>query len=288
MRRLGALLAILLTVGCGGSDTFDGPGALIINAVSASHFTAQTGDLLSVEINVDGKSDLSTTTATFVPSDGGSVRGGSIYLEPDGSGTLTTDGTAKVWWRVGAATKVQTLTVKVDRARPFTFQANVTGNGWTVTKVGSSSYATRLADTGFFSPAGWMVYWSATQVGSPPRLIISCQAGTVGIALTHPKLAPAFEGVGYVFDGVGVPFEHWVRSAPLSDSLWRTDTLFHPGPNTATGTLAKQIAASKSLGLVYLQFFYAGSFSDDVSPTFGTAGLSQVMPQVMANCPAGR
>jgi hypothetical protein len=298
MRRLGALLPIFLTISCGGgSDAFNGPETLKINAISPASFTAQPGDLISVEIDVDGKSDLSATTATFLPSDGGFVRTRNVFLPTDvcgacrpgaDSGTLFTDGGAQVWWRLGAATKVQTLTVTVDGARPFVIRANVTGNAWTVTTVGNSTYATRLADVGYIAPAGWMIYWTAPPFGSPPRLIISCEAGTVGIALTHPKLAPAFDGVGYVFNGVEVPFEHWVRSTPLSDSLWRSDTLSHPGPNAAAAALVKQIATSATLGLVYLQYYYAGGFSGDVSPTFGTAGLAQVMPQIMANCPDGR
>ena len=297
MRRLGALFAVFLAIGCRGSDAFNGPETLQINAMSPASFTALAGDLVSVEIDVDGKSDLSTTTPTFVPSDGGSVRDGTIFREADGcgacrpgqiSGTLRTDGTTLVWWRLGAATKVQTLTVKIDGARPFVFRANVTGNAWTLTTVGSSTYATRLGDVDYFSLSGSPIEWTATPFGSPPRLIISCQAGTVGVALTHPELAPAFDFVGYVFNGVGASSERWLRSVPLSDSLWRSDTLFHPGPSTAAAALVKQISQSTTFGLGYLQFFNAGSTSGDVSPTFGTAGLSQVMPQLMANCPAGK
>jgi hypothetical protein len=278
MPRFGALLAIFLTVGCGGgSDTFNGPETLKIKAVSATSFTGKMGDLISVALDVDALNDDFPpfgTKVTFSASDGGLPQSGVIAVSPGGSASAT--------WRLGPALKVQTLTATVDGARPLVFQASVTGNPWTVTTVGTTRYATRLADEGSISPVGGDP-WASTIFGSAPRLVISCNAGVVGIALAHPKMAANGNWVAYSFNGVDLyTQETWSQLAPLSDSL------FHPGPSTASGTLAKQIAASSVFRLLYRLYFPSGTFTAEVAPTFGTAGLSWVMPQLMSNCPAGR
>jgi hypothetical protein len=114
-------------------------------------------------------------------------------------------------------------------------------------------------------------------------LVISCNAGVADIALAHPQLAAEGTWAAYAFNGSDAyTTETWSQLAP------RADSLFHPGPNAATGALAKQIAASSEFRLLYLQYFTSGNFTAEVAPTFGTAGLSQVMPQLMADCPAGR
>jgi len=272
-------LAITLAVACGGGggDTFTGPETLKIKAVSATSFTGKMGDIVSVAVDVDAlDADAPPfgTKVTFTASDGGQPVSGIIAVSPGGSASAT--------WRLGPVQKVQTLTASVDGARPLVFKATVTGNPWAVTTVGSMSYVSRLADEGSISPGG-SDPWSATMFGSAPRLIISCQAGTVGIALTHPKMQANGNSAAYSFNGAETyTQETWKQVANLSDSL------FHPGPTSATGALAKQIAASSSFRLVYLQYFPTQNFTVDVTPTFGTAGLSQVMPQLMANCPTGR
>jgi hypothetical protein len=277
--RLGALLVIALAIGCGGAagDSFTGPETMKIKATSATTFSGQMGDLVTVAVDVDQLNDLQVpvgTKVTFTASDGGFPTSTSIALPPDGTYQAT--------WRLGPAVKVQTLTATVDGARPLVFKATVTGNPWAVTTTGSMSYVSRLADEGSISPGG-SDPWSATMFGSAPRLIISCQAGTVGIALTHPKMQANGNSAAYSFNGAETyTQETWNQVANLSDSL------FHPGPTSAAGTLAKQIAASSSFRLVYLQYFPTQNFTVDVTPSFGTAGLSLVMPQLMANCPAGR
>jgi hypothetical protein len=40
-----------------------------------------------------------------------------------------------VTWRLGPAVTSQTLTTTVDGARPFVFQANVSGSAWAITTV---------------------------------------------------------------------------------------------------------------------------------------------------------
>lgn len=278
MPRLGAVLAIILSVGCsgGGVDTFNGPETLKIKAVSATSFTGKMGDLVSVALDVDALNDDFPpfgTKVAFVASDGGRPTNPLIAVSPGGSASTT--------WRLGPVAKVQTLTATVDGARPLVFQANVSGNPWTVTTVGSTRYATRLADEGSLSGGGGDP-WSSTMFGSAPRLVISCNAGLVGIALAHPKMAANGTWVAYEFNASDTYTEEtWSQLAPLSDSL------FHPGPTTAAGTLAKQIAASSVVRLLYRQKFPSG-FTAEVTPTFGGAGLWQVMPSLMANCPAGR
>ena len=276
--RFPVLLATILTVACGGggSDGFSGPETLKIKALSATSFTARMGDLVSVAVDVDGLNDDSPpfgTKVTFVASDGGLPVSATIALPPDGTYEAT--------WRLGPAIRVQTLTASVDGARPLVFKANVTGNAWAVTTVGSTRYVTRLADEGSISPVGGDP-WASTIFGSAPRLVISCQAGTVGVALAHPRMAANGDWAAYSFNSFdSYTQETWSQLAPLSDSL------FHPGPTAASGALAKQIAASSAFRLLYRQYFPA-NFTTEVSPTFGTAGLSQVMPQLMADCPAGR
>jgi hypothetical protein len=277
--RLGALLAIVLSVGCSGgaSDTFNGPATLKIKAVSATSFTGKMGDLVSVAIDVDALDDPSPpfgTKVTFVASDAGLPFSRIIALPPDG--------TAQATWRFGPVEKVQTLTATVDGAPPLVFQANVAGNPWTVTTVGTTRSAARFADEGSISTVGGDP-WASTMFGSPPRLVISCTAGNVGVALAHPRMAANGNWVAYSFGDSDFYTEHtWSQLTPLSDSL------FHPGPNTASGTLAKQIAVSSAFRLVYRQYFPNGNFTAEVAPTFGVAGLPQVISQVMTNCPAGR
>jgi hypothetical protein len=270
------VIAVVASCGGGGSDTFSGPETLKITALSPATTTGKMGDLVAVSLRVtalDGGDPPFGTKVAFAPSDGGTVSV-TPYALPN------TD--AQVTWRLGPAVKSQTLTATVDGARPFVFQASVTGSAWTVTTVGSTRYTTRLADEGSISP-GSSSPWSSTLFGSAPRLVISCNAGTVGIALAHPKMAADGNEVAYAFNGADVyTTEIWSQVAPRSDSL------FHPGPVTATGTLAKQIATSSVFRLVYRQYVPSGGYSMGVTPTFGTAGLSQVMPQLMANCPAGR
>lgn len=274
-------LAIIFAVACGGAggDSFTGPETLKIRAVSATTFTGKMGDLVAVTIGIDPiNGDYSSprfgTKVTFVASDGGLPTSDTIALS--GYGTYQTT------WRLGPAQKVQTLTVTADSARPLVFQATVTGNPWTVTTVGSMRYVTRFADEGSISPAGGDP-WASTMFGSPPRLIISCQAGTVGIALTHPKMVATDNWAAYNFnEALTYTTETWSQASASSDSL------FHPGPTTATGALAKQIAASSVFRLVYHQYFPTQNFTVEVTPSFGTAGLAQVMPTLMANCPSGR
>jgi len=271
-------LALTLAVGCGGgaSDTFSGPETLKIKAVSATSFTGKMGDIVSVAVDVDAlDSDTPPfgTKVTFVASDGGTPASGTIAVSPGGSASAT--------WRLGPANKVQTLTANVDGARPLVFKATVSGNPWTVTTAGSLTYVTRFADEGSIGPGGDS--WASTMFGSAPRLIISCQAGTVGIALTQANMKANGNSAAYSFNGAETyTQETWSQSAPMSDSL------YHPGPNSAAGALAKRIAASSSFRLVYRQYFPTQNFTVEVTPTFGTAGLAQVMPQLMANCPAGR
>jgi hypothetical protein len=276
MQSLGTLLAVTLASGCGGgaSDTFSGPETLKIKAVSATSFTGQMGDVVTVALDVDALNDDAPpfgTKVTFVASDGGTTSP-LIAVSPGGSASTT--------WRLGPAAKVQTLTASVDGARPLVFRATVTGNAWNVTTVGSMRYVTRLADEG--SIGAGTDPWASTMFGSAPRLTISCQAGTVGIALAHPKMAANGNWVAYSFNGADSYTQETWSLAPQSDSL------FHPGPTTAAGALAKQIAASSVFRLVYRQYFPSGNFTAEVTPTFGTAGLAQVMPQLMANCSSGR
>ena len=277
-QKLGALLALFLAVGCGGgSDAFNGPETLKLKAVSATSFTGKMGDLISVALDVDaldGDIPPFGTKVTFVASDGGLPTSGIIAASPGGSASAT--------WRLGPVAKVQSLTATVEGARPLVFQANVTGNPWTVTTVGTTRYTTRLADEGSISPVGGDP-WASTMFGSAPRLVISCNAGVVGIALAHPKMASNGNWVAYSFNGAdSYTQETWSQLAQLSDSL------FHPGPTTASGSLAKQIAASSVFRMLYRQYFPTENWTLEVAPTFGTAGLSQAMPSLMANCPAGR
>lgn len=278
---LGVLLAITLGAACGGAsgDSFTGPETIKIKATSATNVTGKMGDVVLVSFDVDDVNGSLLppfgTRIAFAASDGGSVQYDTLALGPDGTGEQK--------WRLGPATKVQTLTLSADGMRPLVFKATVTGNAWTVTTVGSTSYTSRLADEGSITPSDNGDAWANTVFGSAPRLVISCQAGAVGIAITHPKMIAWDDFAAYLFSEAG-PWteETWSELAPKSDSL------FHPGPNTATGALAKRIAASTSFRLAYRQGFTGATYFSEVTPSFSTVGLAQVMPQLMANCPAAR
>jgi hypothetical protein len=280
MPLLGALFAIVLVVACGGgaTDTFTGPETLKIKSVSATSFTGKMGDVVVVSFDVDGINDPMPpfgTKVVFTASDGGVAQYDTLALGPDGTGEMK--------WRLGPAVKVQTLTVAADGMRPLVFKANVTGNAWSVTTVGSMRYVTRLADEGSIMPDNNGEPWASTLFGSAPRLVISCQAGTVGVAITHPNMIAWDDYAAYRFNDVG-PWteETWSEVASKSDSL------FHPGPNTMTGALAKRIAASSIFRLAYRQGFVGATYFSEVTPSFSALGLAQVMPQLMGNCPAGR
>ena len=280
MPLLGALCAIFLVVACGGgaSDSFTGPETLKIKPLSATTFTGMMGDIVSVSFDVDGINDPLPpfgTKVTFAASDGGGVQYDTLALGPDGVGETK--------WRLGPAVNTQTLTIAAEGMRPLVFKATVTGNAWTVTTVGSLSYASRLADEGSIVPSNYGTPWASTELGSPPRLVISCQAGTVGIALTHPKMIAWDDYAAYQFNDAGAWTEEtWSQVAPKSDSL------FHPGPTTATGALAKRIAASTIFRLAYREGFTGATYFSTDTPSFSAVGLAQVMPQLMANCPAGK
>jgi len=277
---LGALCAIFLVVACGGgaSDSFTGPETLKIKSLSATSFSGKMGDVIPVSFDVDGINDFNPpfgTKVTFAASDGGGVLDDTIALGPDGVGENK--------WRLGPAVNTQTLTIAAEGMRPLVFKATVTGNAWTVTTVGSLSYASRLADEGSIVPSNYGTPWASTELGSPPRLVISCQAGTVGIALTHPKMIAWDDYAAYQFNDAGAWTEEtWSQVAPKSDSL------FHPGPTTATGALAKRIAASTIFRLAYREGFTGATYFSTDTPSFSAVGLAQVMPQLMANCPAGK
>ena len=272
------MLAIAVAAGCGGgaSDTFSGPETLKITALSPASITGKMGDLVAVSLRVTGMTGENPpfgTKVAFAPSDGGTVSV-TPYALPN------TD--AQVMWRLGPAVKSQTLTATVEGARPLVFTASVSGSAWIVTTVGTTRYTTRLADEGSISSVGGDP-WAATLFGSAPRLVISCNAGVVGIAIAHPKIVADSNWVAYAFNASDYfTQETWSQLAPRSDSL------FHPGPPAAAGALAKQIAASSVFRLLYRQYVVGANYTVEVAPTFGTAGLSQVMPQLMANCPAGR
>ena len=273
---LGALCAFFLVVACGGAtDSFTGPETLKIKPLSSTSMSGKMGDIVSVSFDVDGINDLLPpfgTRVAFAASDGGGVQYDTLALGPDGVGETK--------WRLGPSVKVQSLTISAEGMRPLVFKATVTGNAWAVTTVGSLSYASRLADEGSILPGNNGEPWAATVFGSPPRLVISCRAGTVGIAITHPKLIAWDDFAAYQFNDAG-PWttESWSQVAP--------DSLVHPGPNAASGALAKKIAASAIFRLAYRQELGASYFSE-VTPSFSSAGLAQVMPQLMANCPAGK
>lgn len=278
--RLGALLALTVAISCGGAggDSFTGPETLKIKATSATSFTGKMGDVIVVSFDVDGINDFlppSGTRVAFAASDGGSVQYDTLALGPDGVGEQK--------WRLGPATKVQTLTVSAAGMRPLVYKATVTGNAWTVTTVGSMSYTSRLADEGSILAGDNGDVWANTVFGSAPRLVISCQAGAVSIAITHPKMIAWDDWVEYTLNEVK-PWtqETWSEVAPKSDSL------YHPGPSTASGALAKRIAASSSFRLGYRQGFVGATYFSEVTPSFSTVGLAQVMPQLMANCPTGK
>lgn len=272
-----SLSTVLLVVACGGAAdaVVDVPNGPRVVPTSAYSFAGQFGDVITVKLvahDGSGAPPPLGTKVSFAPSDGGLVDWPTYALPPDGS--------AQVRWRLGPIAKVQTLTARVDGGQPFAFQATVTGNAWVVTTAGTMRFVTRFADEGSSSLTIGPP-WANTPLGSPPRLVISCDAGNIGVAVTHPGMVAESSQIAYGFPNVVTDTDiaaNWAQLAPRSDSL------FHPGPATAAGALVKQMAAAAVFRFSFRQYTEGRTYS----PTFGTAGLGLVLSQLMANCPAAR
>src|SRR5258705_3347479 len=167
---LSAPLAVLaLLAACGGSSDGTGPGtgpssASVLSAVSATSFTGQFGDAVPVTVAVKPATGapVPNVMVSFAASDGGGLDATSVPTDATGM--------VKLRWRLAAVAKAQTLVASLG-SQSVTFTGTATTNPWTVgVRLGGIKYAARLADEG--SLAGEPPNWSATDLGSPPMLMV--------------------------------------------------------------------------------------------------------------------
>ena len=273
-RRTGACLSaplalLTLLAACGGSSDGTGPGGgAVLSAVSATSVTGQFGDAIPVVVSVKtaGGAPETNVTVTFAASDSGGLDATSVPTD--------STGTAKVRWRLAAVTKAQTLVATVG-SRTVSFTGTATTNPWTVGINNTVPYATRPADEGSQSGSG--PSWSATDLGSPPLLMVRCSGGEPDIVVTHPKMQTTNGNVSIQLDQQARVPQFWHPVLPAYDQLIAPGTT----DNVSSMNFLRQLVAAKQFNIA----FRSTTANTLLAPTFGTAGLSQVLPQVLTMCP---
>lgn len=275
-RRTGACLSaplalLTLLASCGGSSEGTGPSSgPVLSAASSTSVTGQFGDAIPVSVTVKTAGGLPETnvTVTFAASDSGGLDAASVPTD--------STGTAKVRWRLAAVTTAQTLVASVG-TRKVTFTGTATTNPWTVGINAGAPAAWRPADEGSQSGSG--PSWSATNLGSPPMLMVRCSGGDPDIVVTHPNMQTTNGNVSIQLDQQARVSQFWHPVLPGYDQL------IAPGltdnPNASAMDFLRRLVAAKQFNIA----FRSTTANTLLAPTFGTAGLSQVLPQVLTMCP---
>lgn len=273
-RRIGVCLSaplalLTLLAACGGSSDGTGPSSgPVLSAASATSVTGQFGDAIPVSVAVKTPSGApeAGVMVTFAASDSGGLDAASVPTDPTG--------VAKVRWRLAAVTKAQTLVATVG-TRTVTFTGTATTNPWTVGINNGVPYASRPADEGSQSGSG--PSWSATNLGSPPMLVVRCSGGDPDIVVTHPNMQTTNGNVSIQLDQQARVSQFWHPVLPTYDQL------IAPGitDNASSMDFLRQLVAAKQFNIA----FRSTTANTLLAPTFGTAGLSQVLPQVLTMCP---
>jgi hypothetical protein len=244
------------------------PATNTISAASATSWTGQFGEAMPVAVLVKSPSGdpVPSASVSFVASDGGGVDVASAQTDATGL--------AKVRWRLGAVAKTQTLVASVGGGQSVTFSGTATTNAWAVgTLFTDVKYAWRLADEG--SLAGEGPNWAATELGSPPMLWIVCNGG-FDVVITHPKMQTTNGNVSRQIDQEPRVAEFWNPVTPSYDKLY-APSLADPAQ---TRDFVKKLEAAKQLNVAYR----SGAANTLIAPTFGTVGLSLILPQIMGQC----
>ena len=266
--RHAATIVLVAAVACGGDGT--GPGASnVLAAASATSFTGQFGDAIPVTVSVKTSAGLPVPNSlvSFAASDGGYVDQASAPADADGM--------VKVRWRLAAAAKTQTLEATLGSEK-VTFSATATTNPWTTGLfLGSVPYAWRNADEG--SQAGQGPKWSDTELGSPPMLWIVCSGGDPDIVVTHPMMNATNGNISRQIDQEQRVAEFWHPVTPAYDKLF-APTQSIDGKSSLD--LLEKLVAGHEFNIA----FRDGAANTLLAPTFGTAGLSLVLPDMMGMC----
>lgn len=262
-----AVAATVLVVACGsGTDSLASPESLTLTIVAPTAITGEFGEAvpISVMVNDAGGGPRAGVSVTFAAENSGSV-----------SPTMaTTDasGVASSLWTLAAVSGPQNATATIGGGRVVTFTAHA-ANGWRVGGSATLTYAERLADPGVTFGRG--ASWASTRLGSAPLLAVACSKGKVILLVLHRNLVTADGNVIYAVDDAPRVGETWLEQPPDYAILG------HPGPPDATAALVRRMAAAKTFNISFRHYE-----NDEIyAPNFTMAGLSLVMPQVMANCP---
>jgi hypothetical protein len=274
MRHPASIALICFLAACGGASDGAGPNGgssstNVLSASSATSFTGQFGDAMSVAVSVKSPAGtpVSNASVTFAATDGGGLDATSVPTD--------SAGTSKVRWRLAALAKVQTLVATLG-SQSVTFSATATTNPWTVgVRPSGVRYASRPADEG--SLAGAPPNWSETDLGSPPVLMVSCSGGDPDVIVTHPKMRTTNGNISRQIDQEERVAEFWHPVFPSYDMLYAPG----PGDNVRTGDLVKRLVTAKQFNIA----FRNSTANTLLAPTFGTAGLSLVLPDVLQMCP---
>jgi hypothetical protein len=265
MSRAITVVAAALLAACGDASSSIAPEPLTLTIVAPTAVTGEFGEAVPVSVLVaDARGPHAGAAVTFAAEGGGSVS--PVTVTTDASGVATS------LWTLAAVNGPQHATATVAGGRVATFTASA-ANGWKVGVSATLTYAERLADPGVTFGRG--TPWSSTRLGSAPLLAVGCSQGSVVLVVLHRNLVTLDGNVVYSLDDAPRVGETWLERPP------EFAILGHPGPASATAALVKRMAAAKTFNITFRH--YEGG--EVYAPNFTMAGLSLVLPQVMAGCP---
>jgi hypothetical protein len=266
MSRAITVVAAALLAACGDASSSIAPESLTLTIVAPTAVTGEFGEAVPVSVLVadEGGGPHAGATVTFAAEGGGSVS--PVMVTTDASGVATS------LWTLATVTGPQNATATVAGGRVATFTASA-ANGWKVGASATLTYAERLADPGVTFGRG--TSWSTTRLGSAPLLAVGCSQGSVVLVVLHRNLVTLDGNVVYSLDDAPRVGEAWLERPP------EYAILGHPGPASATAALVKRMASARTFNITFRH--YEGG--EVYAPNFTMAGLSLVLPQVMAGCP---
>lgn len=211
---------------------------------------------------------LSGAPVTFAIGEGGGSLAGSasVTTATDSTGVATS-----ARWTLGFASATQTLLASVASLAPVTFTASATSN-WQITPGSTFTIASVFASEPGFADSK-NVPWSATRLGSPPLLALTCfDDGTVWLSLFHSRLVTRDGIVVYGFDHDAPVTNVWLENSPDFDMLRMTST-------TLVRALVPRFLAATEFSIAFAEYLGATYVA-----TFDVRGLALVLPQLMAHC----
>lgn len=265
MSRVVVVFAAAVLAACGRGADATAPEPLALTIVAPTAITGEFGEAIPISVKVDGAAGARAgAIVTFAAEAGGSVEPATVATDASGVATSL--------WTLAAVNGPQVATASVAGGRVATFTAHAF-NGWRVGGSNTLTYAERLANPGVTFGRG--AAWSSTRLGSAPLMAIGCAQGSVVLVVLHRNLVTLDGNVIYAIDDGPRVGETWLERPPDFAILG------HPGPPTSTVALVRRMAAAKTFNITFRHYDGAETYA----PNFTMAGLSLVMPQVMADCP---